>query len=65
MKLSKIIMLALVFSVTTTTYLNAQNQKTTQTVQYDFLKGLLFVKNYPPNSCNPVLDFGRLTTEYI
>ena len=40
MKLSKIIMLALVFSVTTTTYLNAQNQKASQTVQYDFLKGL-------------------------
>jgi len=40
MKFSKIIMLALVFSMTTTTYLNAQNQKTTQTVQYDFLKGL-------------------------
>jgi|TARA_B110000091_G_scaffold202599_1_gene235286 peroxiredoxin len=40
MKLSKIIMFALVFSVTTTTYLNAQNQKASQTVQYDFLKGL-------------------------
>jgi hypothetical protein len=40
MKFSKIIMLALVLSMTTTTYLNAQNQKTTQTVQYDFLKGL-------------------------
>ena len=40
MKLSKIIMLALVFSVTTTTYLNAQNKKASQTVQYDFLKGL-------------------------
>ena len=34
-------MLALVFSVTTTTTLiNAQNQKAPQTVQYDFLKGL-------------------------
>ena len=33
-------MLALVFSVTTTSYLNAQNQKAPQTVQYDFLKGL-------------------------
>ena len=40
MKFSKIIMFALVFSVTTTTYLNAQNQKASQTVQYDFLKGL-------------------------
>ena len=40
MKFSKIIMLALVLSMTTTTYLKAQNQKTTQTVQYDFLKGL-------------------------
>ena len=40
MKFSKIIMLALVFSVATTTYLNAQNQKASQTVQYDFLKGL-------------------------
>ena len=33
-------MVALVFSVTTTTYLNAQNQKASQMVQYDFLKGL-------------------------
>ena len=33
-------MLALVFSVTTTTLINAQNQKASQTVQYDFLKGL-------------------------
>ena len=40
MKFSKTIMLALVLSMTTTTYLKAQNQKTTQTVQYDFLKGL-------------------------
>ncbi|MDB9836330.1 TlpA family protein disulfide reductase [Flavobacteriaceae bacterium] len=40
MKFSKIIMFALVFSVTTTTYLNAQNKKASQTVQYDFLKGL-------------------------
>ena len=40
MKFSKIIMLALVFSVTTTTDLNAQNQKASQKVQYDFLKGL-------------------------
>jgi len=37
-------MLALVLSMTTTTYLNAQNQKTTQTVQYDFLKGLTKAK---------------------
>ena len=40
MKFSKIIMFALVFSVTTSTYLNAQNQKAPQTVQYVFLKGL-------------------------
>tara|TARA_B100000768_G_scaffold171143_1_gene178180 strand:+ start:236 stop:1000 length:765 start_codon:yes stop_codon:yes gene_type:complete len=40
MKFSKIIMFALVFSATTSTYLNAQNQKASQTVQYDFLKGL-------------------------
>ena len=33
-------MFALVFSVTTTTYFNAQDQKASQTVQYDFLKGL-------------------------
>jgi len=40
MKFSNIIMFGLVFSLTTTTYLNAQNQKAYQTVQYDFLKGL-------------------------
>ncbi|MDA9262666.1 hypothetical protein N9P64_01015 [bacterium] len=40
MKFSKIIMFALVFCLTTTTLLNAQNQKASQTVQYDFLKGL-------------------------
>ena len=40
MKFSKIIMFALVFSATTSTYLNAQNQKASQTVKYDFLKGL-------------------------
>jgi len=40
MKFSKIIMFALVFCLTTTTLLNAQNQKASQTVQYDFLNGL-------------------------
>jgi hypothetical protein len=43
MKFSKIILFALVFSLTTTTYLNVQNQKAFQTLQYDFLKGLIKV----------------------
>ena len=40
MKFSKIIMFALVFSVTTSTYLNAQNQKPLKRYNMIFSKGL-------------------------